>query len=89
MICIQSIGSVLTNGAAKDIKMGLIFFFFASKQGQSCNLEENATAIPVANNRFISFDQNTKNTTVVPGFRVLGFSAFPGFRALKAGDGAW
>ena len=28
-------------------------------------------------------------TTVVPGFRVLGFSALPGFRALKAGDGAW
>ena len=25
----------------------------------------------------------------VPGFRVLGFSALPGFRALKAGDGAW
>ena len=30
-------------------------------------------------------------STVVPGFRVLGFSALPGFRALKAGagDGAW
>ena len=27
--------------------------------------------------------------TVVPGFRVLGFSVLPGFRALKAGDGAW
>ena len=27
--------------------------------------------------------------TVVPEFRVLGFSALPGFRALKAGDGAW
>ena len=27
--------------------------------------------------------------TVVPGFRVLGFSALPGFRALKAGDEAW
>ena len=27
--------------------------------------------------------------TVVPGFKVLGFSALPGFRALKAGDGAW
>ena len=27
--------------------------------------------------------------TVFPGFRVLGFSALPGFRALKAGDGAW
>ena len=26
---------------------------------------------------------------VVPGFSVLGFSALPGFRALKAGDGAW
>ena len=25
--------------------------------------------------------------TVVPGFRVLGFSALPEFRALKAGDG--
>ena len=29
------------------------------------------------------------NGTVVPGFRVLGFSVLPGFRALKAGDGAW
>ena len=29
------------------------------------------------------------STTVVPGFRVLGFSALPGFRALKASDGAW
>ena len=27
--------------------------------------------------------------TVVPGFRVLGFSVLPGFRALKAADGAW
>ena len=27
--------------------------------------------------------------TVVPGFRVLGFSALPGFRAPNAGDGAW
>ena len=27
--------------------------------------------------------------TVVPGFRVLGFNVLPGFRALKAGDGAW
>ena len=27
--------------------------------------------------------------TVVPGFRVLGFSALPGFRAIKAGDRAW
>ena len=27
--------------------------------------------------------------TVVPGFSVLGFSVLPGFRALKAGDGAW
>ena len=28
-------------------------------------------------------------STVVPEFRVLGFSALPGFSALKAGDGAW
>ena len=30
-------------------------------------------------------------STVVPGFRVLGFSVLPGFRALrlKAGDRAW
>ena len=28
-------------------------------------------------------------TAVVPGFRVLGFTAFPGFRALKAGNRAW
>ena len=27
--------------------------------------------------------------TVVPGFRVLGFSALPGFRALNAHNGAW
>ena len=27
--------------------------------------------------------------TVVPGFSVLGFSVLPGFRALKASDGAW
>ena len=27
--------------------------------------------------------------TVVPVFSVLGFSAHPGFRALKDGDGAW
>ena len=27
--------------------------------------------------------------TVVPGFRVLGFSALPGFRAQKSGNGAW
>ena len=30
-----------------------------------------------------------QGNTVVPGFRVLGFSALPGFRALNAGDGAW
>ena len=28
-------------------------------------------------------------STVVPGFKVLGFSALPEFRALKAGDVAW
>ena len=27
---------------------------------------------------------STVQNTVVPGFRVLGFSALPGFRALKA-----
>ena len=27
--------------------------------------------------------------TVVPGFRALGFSALPGFRALKASNGPW
>ena len=31
----------------------------------------------------------TRLVTVVPRFSVLGFSALPGFRALKAGDGAW
>ena len=31
----------------------------------------------------------TKRVTVVAGFKVLGFSALPGFRTLKAGDGAW
>ena len=29
------------------------------------------------------------HTTVVPGFRILGFSALPGFSAPNAGDGAW
>ena len=29
------------------------------------------------------------DNTVFPGFRVLGLSALPGFRALKAGYGAW
>ena len=32
---------------------------------------------------------NKKTSTVVPGFRVLGFRALPGFRALKAVDRAW
>ena len=27
--------------------------------------------------------------TVVPGFRVLGFKALPGLRALNPGDGDW
>ena len=27
--------------------------------------------------------------TVVPGFRVLGFSVLPGFRALNPSNGAW
>ena len=31
----------------------------------------------------------SEKSTVVPGFRVLGFSALPGFRALTAGDRAW
>ena len=30
-----------------------------------------------------------KPNTVVPGFRVLGFRALPGFRAQNPGDGAW
>ena len=30
-----------------------------------------------------------ESITVVPGFRVLGFSVLPGFRALKASDGPW
>ena len=28
-------------------------------------------------------------STVVPGFRVLGFRALSGFRAQNPGDGAW
>ena len=39
-------------------------------------------------NADFAFRTNKKNT-VVPGFRVLGFSALLGFRALKAGNGAW
>ena len=35
------------------------------------------------------FDLLNTTNTVVPGFRVLGFSVLPGFRALKAGDGPW
>ena len=30
-----------------------------------------------------------KVSTVVPGFRVLGFRALPGFRAQNPGDRAW
>ena len=33
--------------------------------------------------------RNCDDSTVVPGFRVLGFSVLPGFRALNPGDGAW
>ena len=29
------------------------------------------------------------SNTVVPGYRVLGFRALAGFRALKASDGPW
>ena len=39
-----------------------------------------------------NFDwKNKKNlvNTVLPGFRVLGFRALPGFRAQNPGDGAW
>ena len=39
--------------------------------------------------KFRLVEQKAKKYTVVPGFRVLGFSAIPGFRALKARDGAW
>ena len=39
------------------------------------------------------FSRNLDKTftvcTEVPGFRVLGFGALLGFRALKAGDRAW
>ena len=38
-------------------------------------------------NHRLAFKLVDLQTTVVPGFRVLGFSALPGFRALKAGDG--
>ena len=30
-----------------------------------------------------------ETNTVVPGFRVLGFRALPGFRAQNPGYGAW
>ena len=33
--------------------------------------------------------RKAKWNTVVPGLRVLGFRALPGFRAQNAGDGAW
>ena len=37
-----------------------------------------------------TFEKHCTNiSTVVPGFRALGFSALPGFRALKACNGAW
>ena len=40
---------------------------------------------------FGSFDPKNlgRPNTVVPGFRVLGFRALPGFRAQKAGNGVW
>ena len=38
---------------------------------------------------FVEGHLKEKQNTVVPGFRVLGFSALPGFRALKSSDGAW
>ena len=34
-------------------------------------------------------DQFANTNTVVPGFRVLGFRALPGFRALNPSDGGW
>ena len=37
----------------------------------------------------VEFGLELCQNTVVPGFRVLGFSALPGFSALKAGDRAW
>ena len=37
----------------------------------------------------VEFGLELCQNTVVPGFWVLGFSALPGFRALKAGDRAW
>ena len=37
----------------------------------------------------VEFGLELCQNTVVPGFWVLGFIALPGFRALKAGDGAW
>ena len=38
-------------------------------------------------NLYIKIPSNL--STVVPGFRALGFRALPGFRAQNPGDGAW
>ena len=51
---------------------------------RKCNVVCERTCVP------LSYDNHpVVANTVVPGFRVLGFSVLPGFRALKSGDGAW
>ena len=53
-------------------------------------MEEDATYVSSLGDHAIpSVVSFLFRNTVVPGFRVLGFSALPGFRALNASDGAW
>ena len=46
-------------------------------------------SVTVDSNQTRNKSRTVLPNTVVPGFRALGFSALPGFRALKAGNRAW
>ena len=58
-------------------------FYFSHHPNQTNHPSQPKPQTPKSN-----FEQFFAST-VVPGFRALGFRALPGFRALKAGDGAW
>ena len=65
--------------------------FFMYSQTLLCNSNAHIVTKLSYLQKFVPLTKliSCDDSTAVPGFRVLGFCALPGFRALKAGDGAW
>ena len=82
----RCIRQCLRTRSGTEICVGYTF----NVQDKRCYLKSVNDAIELEDSdEFTSGRIVIGNSTVVPGFRVVGFRALPGFRALNPGNGGW